>query len=163
MLVNDGVPAQGDLDDITPTDERFAKGPVAVAECFQEIPCDPCVKACKREAIRMPRDINSLPVVDTERCNGCGLCISYCPGLAIFVIDKTYSDDLALVKLPYEFVPVPQKGEYAAGLDRTGKELGRFEVVRVTSGGRKNKTYTISLAVPQEMAMDVRGVKVQKM
>ena len=25
-----------------PSEERFAKGPVAVTECVQEIPCNPC-------------------------------------------------------------------------------------------------------------------------
>ena len=106
----------------------------------------------------MPGDINDLPALDTELCNGCGVCISFCPGLAIFVVDKTWSEERALVKLPYEYVPVPQVGQYAAGLDRAGRELGRFEVVKVTTGGRKNMTRTISLAVPQSLAMEVRNI-----
>jgi Fe-S-cluster-containing hydrogenase component 2 len=108
----------------------------------------------------MPRDINDLPVVDEKLCNGCGLCIALCPGLAIFVVDKSYSPEFALVRLPFEYVPLPEAGQYAAGLDRAGKELGRFEVVKVTSGGKKNMTWTISLAVPQELAMEVRGIRV---
>jgi ferredoxin len=106
----------------------------------------------------MPRDINDLPIVDVNLCNGCGICISYCPGLAIFVVDKTYSEELALVKLPFEYVPVPKAGQYVTVLDRAGKELGSFEVIKVTSGGEKNKTYTVSIAVPQELAMEARGV-----
>jgi len=160
MLLSDGIPTKDDIATVTPSDERFAKGAVAVVECFQQIPCDPCVKACKRGAITMPQDINSLPVVDCELCNGCSLCISYCPGLAIFVVDKTYSDEFALVKLPYEYVPVPQVGQNVTALSRAGEELGRFEVVKVTSGGKKNMTYTISLAVPQGLAMEVRDVRV---
>jgi len=159
MLINDGIPTKDDLAKITPTDERFAKGPVVIIECFQEIPCNPCEKACKRGAITMPRDINDLPVVDTEICNGCGICISFCPGLAIFVIDKTYSKEHALVKLPYEYVPVPEAGQFVTALDRAGKKLGSYEVIRVTSGGKKNKTNTISLAVPQELAMEVRDIQ----
>ena len=160
MLVNDGVPAKDDIAKITPEDERFAKGPVAIVECFQEIPCNPCVKACKRGAITMPRDINDLPVIDTKLCNGCGVCISYCPGLAIFVIDKTYSEKLALIKLPYEYVPVPEAGQIVTALDRSGVNLGSFEVIKATSGGIKNKTNTISLAVPQELAMEVRDIQI---
>jgi Fe-S-cluster-containing hydrogenase component 2 len=159
MLINDGIPTKDDLTKITPTDERFAKGPVAILECFQEIPCNPCVKACKRGAITMPRDINDLPIIDVGLCNGCGICISYCPGLAIFVVDKTYSKDLALVKLPFEYVPVPMAGLYVTVLDRAGKELGSFEVIKVISGGEKNKTYTVSIAVPQELAMEARGIR----
>jgi len=159
MLINDGIPTNEDIAAVTPPDERFATGPVAVVECFQEIPCNPCVKACRRGAITMPGDINALPEVDASLCNGCSLCISFCPGLAIFVVDKTYSDDLALVKLPFEYVPVPQEGQFVTGLSRAGEELGSFEVVRVTSGGAKNMTYTISLAVPQALAMEVRDIK----
>ena len=161
MLQNDGIPTKDDIAKVTPSDARFSQGPVAVVECFQEIPCDPCVNACKRGAISMPRDINDLPVVNAELCNGCGLCISFCPGLAIFVVDKTYSDDFALVKLPYEYVPVPQTGQLVTALSRAGEDLGRFEVVKVTSGGKKNMTYTVSLAVPQEIVMEVRDIKVE--
>ncbi|MCL2392764.1 MAG: 4Fe-4S binding protein [Oscillospiraceae bacterium] len=108
----------------------------------------------------MLRDINDVPVVDEELCNGCGLCISLCPGLAIFVVDKSYSGDMALIKLPFEYVPVPKSGHFVAGLDRAGRELGRFEVVRVTSGGDKNKTFTVSLAVPHDLVMEVRGIRI---
>ena len=183
-LLSDGIPTKADLEAIYPPDERMAKGPVAIVECFQEIPCNPCVKACRRGAITMPHNaespkpgspapqkqaqgehppqssINDLPVVDAELCNGCGLCISLCPGLAIFVVDKAWSDDRALVKLPFEYVPVPEQGQYAAGLDRAGRELGWFEVVKVTSGGKKNMTWTISLAVPRSLAMEVRCIRI---
>jgi len=162
MLINDGVPTKEDIDKICPTPERFDKGPVAIVECFQKIPCDPCVKACKRGAITMPNDINDLPVVDSESCNGCGLCISMCPGLAIFVVDMTYSDEMALVRLPYEYVPVPELGQMVMGLDRGGNDLGQFKVVKATSGGKKNMTYTISLAVPQNLAMTLRGIYVRE-
>ncbi|MCL1975489.1 MAG: 4Fe-4S binding protein [Firmicutes bacterium] len=160
MLINDGIPTKDDLDKIYPSPERLAKGPVAIVECFQEIPCNPCIKACKQGAITMPRDINDLPLVDVELCNGCGLCISRCPGLAIFVVDKTYSEDMALVKLPFEYVPIPKAGQYAVALDRAGQDLGWCEVKKVISGGKKNMTYTISLAVPQEKAMEVRNIRV---
>jgi Fe-S-cluster-containing hydrogenase component 2 len=160
MLINDGIPTHEDLNIINPPPERLAAGPVVIVECFQEIPCNPCIKACRRGAITMPRDINDVPLVDFALCNGCGLCISLCPGLAIFVVDKTYSEDYALVKVPFEYVPIPKAGQYAAGLDRAGKELGFFEVVKVMSGGKKNMTYTIALAVPQELAMEVRNIRV---
>jgi len=160
MLINDGIPKNSDIAKVTPTDERFSKGPVAIVECFQEIPCDPCVKACQRGAITMPRDINALPVVNYDLCNGCGLCISMCPGLAIFIVDKTYSKEMALVRLPFEYLPVPGQGQFVKALDRAGEELGVFEVIKVTSGGKINKTYTITVAVPQDLAMEVRGLEV---
>ncbi len=160
MLINDGVPTKEDVADVVPSEKHFVKGPVAVIECFQKIPCDPCVKACPHGAISMGDDINNRPEIDLEKCIGCGLCIAKCPGLAIFVIDKTYSKELALVKFPFEFIPLPEKGQSVCGLDRSGKELGWFEVDRVISGGLKNKTYTISIKVPQELAMEVRNMKI---
>ena len=160
MLIKNGVPTKDDLAKVTPSDERFSGGPIAIAECFQEIPCDPCVKACKLGAITLQKDVNSLPIVDAHLCNGCGLCIPMCPGLAIFVIDKNYSEERALVRLPFEYVPVPRAGQYVSGLSRAGEVLGDFEVIKVISGGKINKTYTVSLAVPKELAMEVRDIRV---
>ncbi|WP_407312523.1 hypothetical protein [Desulfosporosinus sp. SB140] len=45
------------------------------------------------------------------------------------------------------------------GVDRAGKELGTFKVKKVQSGGPKNKTYTVWLVVPQELAMEVRSIR----
>ena len=160
MLQETGIPTKEDVLKVTPPDERFAKGPVVIVECFQEIPCNPCVDACNRSAITKQRDINDLPIVDYNKCNGCGLCIAQCPGLAIFVVDKTYSASHAVVRIPYEFVPVPEKGQLACGLDRAGEEKGWFEVVRVMSGGARNKTTIVWLAVPQDLAMEIRSIKI---
>ena len=44
-----------------PTDERYAKGPIAVIECVQEIPCNPCEVACKLGAIKIGEPITNLP------------------------------------------------------------------------------------------------------
>lgn len=159
MLINDGIPTKEDIMKVTPSEERFLKGSVAIAECFQEIPCDPCIKACPQAAITMEGDINHTPVVDHGVCTGCGVCVSRCPGLAIFVIDKTYSEDYALVKFPFEYLPVPKAGEFACGMNRAGEELGWFEVVKVISGGKKNMTYVISLAVPKDLSMEIRNIK----
>ena len=160
MLFQNGIPTAEDLAAVTPSEERFAKGPVAIAECFQKIPCNPCTKACVKKAIRIEPDINETPKVDFDTCNGCGACIARCPGLAIFVVDKTYSETEALVKLPFEFLPVPEAGQLVCGLNRAGEELGWFPVVKVVSGGRKNMTYILSIAVPKELAMEVRNIKV---
>ena len=160
MLTETGIPTKNDVLTVSPSDERFAKGPVAIVECFQEIPCNPCVEACGFHAITMLKDINDLPKVEFDKCTGCGLCIAQCPGLAIFVVDKTHSPTHAVVRLPYEFLPVPEKGQYACGLDREGKEMGWFEVIRVTPGGPKNKTTVLWLAVPQQLSMEVRNIRI---
>ena len=160
MLIRDGIPTAEDLAKVMPSQERLAKGPVAITECFQNIACNPCTQACPRKAISMTPDINALPHVDNDACNGCGTCIARCPGLAIFVVDMTYSEDMALVKLPFEFLPVPQQGQFVCGLNRAGEEQGWFEVVRTVSGGKENMTWVISLAVPKALAMEVRNIRV---
>lgn len=72
-----------------PSEERLKKGPVAVIECCQNIPCNPCETACKFGAITVGDLITNLPVLDESKCVGCGVCLTKCPGLAIFVVDKS--------------------------------------------------------------------------
>ncbi len=132
---------------------------MVIIECFQKIPCDPCAISCKLGAIKPFVDINDLPIVDFDKCTGCGICISSCPGLAIFVIDVNYSDEKSLIKLPHEMLPLPEKGEDVYALDRDGSILGKAKVVRVLK--IKNKTHIISLEVPRSTAMKVRSIKVE--
>jgi len=159
MLERTGIPTDDDLEKVIPDKKRLAQGPVVIIECFQKIPCDPCAISCKLGAIKPFKDINDLPQVDFDKCTGCGICISSCPGLAIFVIDMNYSEEKSLIKLPHEMLPLPEKGEDVYALDRAGGILGKAKVVRVLK--IKNKTNIISLEVPKSMAMKVRSIKVE--
>ena len=159
MLEKTSFPTDDDLKKVIPDKERLAKGPVVIIECFQKIPCDPCAISCKFGAIKPFKDINDLPQVDFDKCSGCGICISSCPGLAIFVIDMNYSEGKALIKLPHEMLPLPEKGEVVYALDRSGGKLGKAKVAKVLK--IKNKTNIISLTVPKSMAMKVRSIKVE--
>ena len=159
MLERAGIPTDDDLEKVIPDKKRLAQGPVVIIECFQKIPCDPCAISCKLGAIKPFKDINDLPQVDFDKCTGCGICISSCPGLAIFVIDMNYSDEKSLIKLPHEMLPLPEKGEDVYALDRAGSILGKVKVIKVLK--IKNKTNIISIEVPKSMAMKVRSVKVE--
>jgi Fe-S-cluster-containing hydrogenase component 2 len=158
MLKQTGVPSRAELEKIYPSAERRAQGPVAVIECFQHIPCNPCATACRQGAIRPFADINDRPLLDAERCNGCAMCVASCPGLAIFVIDETYAANEALVKIPYEFLPLPQAGERVAALNRAGEVVGMARVVRVQNPPAFDRTAVIHLAVPKELVHDVRNI-----
>lgn len=159
MIEKTGVPTEEDLERVTPPEERLGRGAVAILECFQAIPCDPCVDACPKGAISIEGNINNLPLLDPEKCNGCGLCISSCPGLAIFVVDMSHPESQALVMLPHEFSPLPHRGDVVEGLDREGRVRCKGEVVRVLNTKAQDRTPIVSILVPKELAMEVRNIR----
>lgn len=156
MLEKTGIPTSDDINSILPDQKRLNKGPVAVIECFREIPCDPCYYSCPFEAINEFDDINDKPELDFDKCTGCQSCIANCPGLAIFVVDYNKST----VSIPYEFLPLPKKGEIVAGLNRKGKKVCEAEVVKIKDPKKNDKTAVITLKVPMEYLMEVRNIKV---
>ncbi len=135
-----------------PTDDHLKKG-VAIIECVQEIPCNPCVAICPVNAISM-ESINDLPKIDFNKCTGCKRCVGICPGLAIFVVK--IKEDKALITLPYEFLPAPKVGDIVTALDREGKSRGDAKVIKVN---REGKTIVITIEVPKDLAMEVRNIK----
>ncbi len=155
MLEKTGIPDKKELEDILPSQERLEQGPVAVFECFTEIPCDPCYYSCPVNAVEEFEDLNELPEVDFASCTGCGQCIAGCPGLAVFVLDYTYSQDRGLIGLPYEFTPLPAAGETVKAVDRAGEELEKAEVIRVNKGDEE-KTAVVWLAVARDNLLSVR-------
>jgi len=142
-----------------PSKERLAKGPVAIIECTEDIPCDPCVEACKLGAISK-ESLITPPTIDYEKCTGCTLCMDVCPGLAIFVINVNYKEEKALVSIPYEMLPVPKRGEKVDTLDRSGKKIGEGEIIKVRRG--KRETFVVSVAVDKNLATEARSIKIQK-
>lgn len=142
-----------------PDEERFSKGPVAVVECIQPIPCNPCEGACKFGAIKIGEPIINIPKVDYNNCTGCGMCVAQCSGLAIFVIDKTYSEKEALVSFPHEYVPLPEKGQIVTAVSRAGEEVCEAKVIRVNTAKVNDRTPVITVAVPKEYVDTVRGMK----
>ncbi len=142
-----------------PSSRRRRKGPVAVIECIQDIPCNPCETSCPTNAITVGEDITNLPVLDEEKCVGCMSCVPICPGQAIFVVDESLENDKATVTIPYEFLPVPQKGEVVIALDRAGKELGEAEVDSVRVSKKMDHTTLVTLVVPRQWSMEARGLK----
>ena len=139
-----------------PSKERLEKGPVVIIECDEDIPCDPCAESCKIKAI-VKESLTDLPIVDYEKCTGCALCVASCPGLAIFVVDCSL-EDKALVYIPYEMLPAPQKGDKADALDRCGKRVGSAEVEKVRKGTRG--TTILGILVEKNLAMNVRSIRI---
>ena len=159
MLAKTGIPTQEDLEGVFPSMERLEKGPIAIFECYQNIPCNPCYTACKLEAIVPFEDINDMPILLEEKCSGCGLCLAKCPGLAISILDYTYSPTLALIKIPYEFLPLPEEGEVVTALNRGGEPVCEATIVKVLNPKSFDKTPMISLSFPKEYIKEVRHFK----
>ena len=141
------------------SDERYAKGPVAVVECVQEIPCNPCEGACKFGAIKIETPITNLPKINESACTGCGVCVAQCPGLAIFIVNKAYSDTEATVAFPYEYIPTPKEGEEWEGVNRKGEVLCKAKIVKVMNPKAFDRTPVVTVAIPKEFADEVRSVK----
>lgn len=162
FLMRTGIPSKDNLKMKLPqSEEIFNKGPIAISECFQKFPCDPCVKGCPFDAISEEGNINNLPYVDFEKCTGCAICVSKCPGLAMFVVQKNYTDSTSLVTLPYEFLPKPMKDQTVLVLNREGTEICEGIVKRVIDGKIQDKTTVVTVEVPKEYFLETRNIKVK--
>ncbi len=160
-LINTGYLEYDELKSIqkVPDDERYSKGPVAVIECVQEIPCNPCEASCKRKAIKIGEPITNLPTVDFEKCVGCGVCVAKCSGMAIFIVDKTYSETTATVAFPYEYYPLPEKDQVIEAVNRKGEVVCEGKVIRVLNPANFDHTPVITIEIPKEYADEVRSMK----
>ncbi|HIE05392.1 MAG TPA: 4Fe-4S ferredoxin [bacterium (Candidatus Stahlbacteria)] len=151
-----------EINQLLPDQKRRQEGPYVVIECIERIPCDPCVESCPNNSIKIEGGVVDLPIADYDLCNGCLGCIARCPGLAIFVIDETYSETEGLISLPYEFMPRPKKGEVVTLLSRNGDELDDAIVHRVIDPPKYNKCAVITLRVKKEFLNDGRFFKRKK-
>jgi Fe-S-cluster-containing hydrogenase component 2 len=141
-----------------PSPQEMRGRRVAVVECSHELPCNPCETACKSGAITVGVPITNVPRLDGDCCNGCGLCVVDCPGLAIFIVDLTRDDGRAELWLPYEYLPLPEKGELVLLRDRAGAVVGEGEVARVRQAKRYDRTTVVQVLVPEDLAMTVRAI-----
>ena len=136
---------------------RKEEGFHPVVECTQNIPCNPCQTVCPRGCIAVGENITNLPVVDGEKdCSNCGLCVSQCPGQAVFLVNENYDDECSAISLPYEFLPLPKKGDKGKALDRSGKPVCDAEVVEVRTSKAYDRTAVLTMKVPKSMVDTAR-------
>lgn len=159
MIECTGIPTKDLIERAFPSIERINQGPVAVIECFQNIPCNPCSTSCTRKAMNPMSDINDLPSLNVKNCSGCGICISKCPGLAIMVIDGSYSEDEVIFRIPYEFLPLPNKGDIVEGLNRRGEYITDAKVLRIQNPKSFDKTAIIDVIVNRDYLYEFRNIR----
>lgn len=160
-IIYDGYPSMDEIKEANgwPDEERFAKGPVAVVECVQQIPCNPCESACPLHAIHIGEPITNTPQVDREKCIGCGMCVAACPGLAIFLVDKSYSETEATVSFQFEYDPLPEEGAEIDALSRAGEYVCKGRVIKVMNPKKNDHTPVVTIAIPKEHADTVRTMR----
>lgn len=161
MFEQTGVPSAEMIMRKFPTVERINRGKVAVVECYKRIPCNPCQTACRFGAIEVGSDINNIPELNAETCTGCGLCVSRCPGLAIMIVDGSADPQSVDIQIPYEFVPLPEKGETVRALDRAGAFVCRATVVDVKNPAAFDRTPVICIRVPRGHMYSVRNIALE--
>lgn len=142
---------------LLPSEERLKRGPVVVVECPEEIPCNLCVYACPYKAISKEK-IYAVPRVDFDKCIGCGVCVPQCPGLAVFVVDLSKGNS-ALITLPYEMLPKPEKGLEVELLDREGKSCGLGKIVKLW---QHDKTWVVTIEAPIDKWWEVRNIRIPR-
>lgn len=157
-LVTHGYLTSEELAEVLPSVERLAQGPIAVLECVQNIPCNPCEAACPFKAISVGQIITALPVLDSSKCVGCGRCVAQCPGLAIFVIDCSGHGEEGTVCMPYEFLPLPKINEVVYGLDRKGDIVTTCKVATISQAESNAQTTVITIKLPKKFANVVRNI-----
>lgn len=144
-----------------PSSERLSRGPVAVLECLQEIPCDPCGSACPAGAIKVP-NLTGLPVLDETLCAGCRVCVAACPGQAIFVLNAAFSEEEGTVTFPYEYLPLPAKDQVLPAVDRKGETVCEARIVKVERRAQFHGTNLVTVAVPRRWLDEVRFIRMRK-
>ena len=162
-LYNSGVLTETCKGAVLPPKELWEqkKGGLVVIECPQRIPCNPCHTSCPTGAVVAFKDINDQPEIDYEKCTGCGMCVAKCPGLACFVIDLTFSEDKALLKLPYELTPMPEKKDKVKCLNRVGEVVTEGIVENITEPF-KDSTKVLHVSIDKAFIDQVRSVRTVK-
>ena len=157
MIEKTGAPERQDVLEQFPERIVLVK-PKAIIECYKEIPCNPCSTSCPFDAIHVPEDINVRPSIDFDACTGCGICVYNCPGLAITVMQ--IKDHKVIMKIPYEFTPLPKVGEQRNVLDRTGAILTQGTIVKVQMSTAQEKTALIHVEIDAMYLYDAITIEV---
>jgi ferredoxin len=132
--------------------------------CVQEIPCDPCTKACPHDLISIEGSILGLPEFEGE-CEGCGRCVLACPGLAIQLVFNDYDPkgEKALIMMPWEFVEsaIPF-GQEVTTTDLEGNAVGKGRVVAVRNRPEQDRRRLLLVEVPDEDKLKVAGFRIRE-
>jgi Fe-S-cluster-containing hydrogenase component 2 len=145
---------------VLPPEDKVKEKRVAIIECTEEIPCNPCAVICRAGAIEK-EGLCTPGTVNWEKCTGCTMCVAVCPGLSIFI--QHIKDGKGYVTMPYELLPEPKVGNRAQLMDRSGKVVGEGRIVMPTYQAKGDAyprwVVTVEMDDP-DLSYDVRAIKI---
>ncbi len=159
MLNKTGIPTKDQILSRFPDRKALIK-PKAILECYEDIPCNPCSTSCPFDAIEIGENINVQPKLHTDLCTGCAVCVPSCPGLAIVIAQ--IKGDRAVFKIPYEFLPMPEKGQVWDGVNRSGEVICDALIEHVAITSKTDHTAVVTASVPVEFIYDFVTVRVKQ-
>lgn len=130
-----------------------------IIDCPQDIPCNPCEKACPTKAIIVGDKINQQPNYEPAKCIGCGKCLSACPGRAILMVQYHHSDTTSKVTMPFEFLPEPEVGKELELLNKDGEFVCKGKVIETRYFDDKDRCSLIEVELPKEKAFAIRSAR----
>ncbi len=113
------------VSDPLPSASRLLRGRVAVTACPGQAECGLCAAACGFGALKKP---GRMPVVDAEKCIGCGACVKACPRGNMRLVDGSKGNECEItVKCSAEALP---ETEEVRALNAAGNDLGPARVTQ---------------------------------
>jgi sarcosine oxidase subunit alpha len=154
-------PGKASLEEFTDWED----GVFPVIHCTQEIPCDPCSAICPQGLIHIEEtDIRKTPVFlgNNYCCGVCEQCVSFCPGLAITLVDYRSNPEKPIVSIPFEYTRerLPENKKVFV-TDTQGNDLGEVPVIDVDSIPTSDRTLIIRVEAPKAIARTIAGIQVQ--
>jgi formate hydrogenlyase subunit 6/NADH:ubiquinone oxidoreductase subunit I len=133
---------------------------VASVECFEDIACNLCEKACPESAIHFPfkdRFAAEKPILSEADCTACGVCLTACPSGSIAMLQEKDSTSQAQVTLAWRGKQPWSVGDLAGVVNRRGDLLGTGRVTAVPPA--EAGVQLVQVTVPIHLAWEARGLQ----
>ena len=138
-----------------PSKERKNK-PFVQIDCLYGFACNPCAFACPHGAITKSSS-SVVPKIDFDKCIGCMICVTQCPGLAIF----GYNIDKQQLFLPVEYEV--NEGSEVFLVNNQGEKAGEGIIEKVVL--KPNKTNLVRIkatTISGDKLLEVTGFIVKE-